>query len=126
MPQASDPKLLSRLARLELRARTAVEGLAGGLHRSPIRGSSSTFAEHREYTPGDDLRRLDWRVIGRTDRNIVREYEEETDLTGYPRTSWPALVTILFDATFRARPNPPKKGAAAASNPISAICFPIS
>lgn len=83
MPRASDPKLLARLARLELRAKTVVEGLTGGLHRSPLRGSSATFAEHREYTPGDDLRRLDWRLIGRSDRHIVREYEEETDLTGY-------------------------------------------
>jgi len=81
--RASDPRLLARLARLELRARTAVEGLAGGRHRSPLRGASTTFAEHREYTPGDDLRHLDWRVIARSDRNFVRQYEEETDLTGY-------------------------------------------
>ncbi|KAA3605695.1 MAG: DUF58 domain-containing protein [Planctomycetota bacterium] len=83
MPQASDPKLLARLARLELRAKTAVEGLTGGQHRSPLRGASTTFAQHREYVPGDDLRHLDWRVIARSDRHIVREFEEETDLTGY-------------------------------------------
>ncbi len=81
MPQGSDPKLLARLSRLELRARTAVEGLQGGRHRSQVRGASTTFAQHREYTPGDDLRRLDWKLLARTDRPIVREYEEETSLT---------------------------------------------
>jgi len=68
------------LQRLELRARTAVEGLRGGRHLSPLKGSSTTFAQHREYVPGDDLRRLDWRLMARSDRNIIREYEEETDL----------------------------------------------
>jgi uncharacterized protein (DUF58 family) len=77
---ASDPRLRARLARLELRARTVVEGLRGGRHRSPVRGSSSTFAQHREYVPGDDIRHLDWRLMARGDRNIVREFEEETDL----------------------------------------------
>lgn len=89
MSRASDPKLLARLARLELRARSAVEGLAGGRHRSPLRGASTTFAEHREYVPGDELRHLDWRVMARSDRNVVREYEEETDLTG----------TLVLDAS---------------------------
>ncbi len=89
MPPASDPKLLARLARLELRARTAVEGMQGGRHRSRARGSSTTFAQHREYAPGDDMRRLDWKVLARTDRPIVREYEEETSLT----------LWILLDAS---------------------------
>ncbi len=80
MQSASDPKLRARLARLELRARTVVEGLRGGRHRSPARGSSSTFAQHREYVPGDDIRHLDWRLMARGDRNIIREFEEETDL----------------------------------------------
>ncbi len=79
--RASDPRLLARLARLELRARTAVEGLQGGRHRSQARGASTTFAQHREYAPGDDPRRLDWKLLARTDRPIVREYEEETSLT---------------------------------------------
>jgi uncharacterized protein (DUF58 family) len=63
-----------------LRARTAVEGLRGGRHRSPLKGSSTTFAQHREYVAGDDIRHLDWRLMARTDRNIIRQYEEETDL----------------------------------------------
>jgi uncharacterized protein (DUF58 family) len=78
--QVSDPKLRARLARLELRARTAVEGLRGGRHRSPLRGASTTFAQHREYVAGDDIRHLDWRLMARSDRNIIREYEAETDL----------------------------------------------
>ncbi|RMH04654.1 MAG: DUF58 domain-containing protein [Planctomycetota bacterium] len=81
MPQASDPRLLARIARLELRARTAVEGLLGGRHASPRRGSGSTFAEHREYVPGDELRHIDWRLMARSDRPFVRRYEEETRLT---------------------------------------------
>ena len=83
MQPASDPELLARLARLELRARTAVEGLTGGRHVSPRRGSGSTFAEHREYVPGDELRHIDWKLMARTDRPFVRRYEEETRLTGY-------------------------------------------
>jgi uncharacterized protein (DUF58 family) len=63
-----------------LRARTAVEGLRGGRHRSPLRGASTTFAQHREYVAGDDIRHLDWRLMARSDRNIIREYEAETDL----------------------------------------------
>lgn len=83
MPRASDPSLLARLARLELRARTAVEGLAGGSHQSNAFGASTTFAQHREYVPGDDVRALDWKLMARTERDIVRQYEEETDLTCY-------------------------------------------
>ena len=81
MQQASDPKLLAKLARLELRARRAVEGLTGGRHLSPIQGSGSTFAEHREYVPGDEPRHLDWRLLARTDRPFVRRYQEENALT---------------------------------------------
>ena len=81
MQPASDPRLLARLARLELRARTAVEGLRGGRHRSRATGSSTTFSQHREYVPGDDLRKLDWKLVARSDKHIVREYEEESDLT---------------------------------------------
>jgi uncharacterized protein (DUF58 family) len=71
------------LARLELRARSAVEGFAGGKHVSPHRGSGTTFAEHRQYVPGDEIRHLDWKLAARTDRFFVRRYEEETALTGY-------------------------------------------
>ena len=82
-PPASDPEFLARLSSLELRARTAVEGLAGGRHASRLKGAGLTFAEHRAYVPGDDLRRLDWKVAARTDRHVVRVHEEESSLTGW-------------------------------------------
>lgn len=74
------PEVLARLTGLELRARQVVEGFVSGRHRSPYRGHSVEFAEHREYVPGDDLRRLDWRVYGRADRFFIKQYEEETNL----------------------------------------------
>lgn len=76
-----DPKVLDKLGRLELKARQAVEGFMAGMHRSPHRGASVEFAEHREYVPGDDLRHLDWRIFGRSDRFYIKRYEEETNLT---------------------------------------------
>ena len=76
-----DPKVLSGIARLELRARLAVEGFLSGRHPSPYHGVSVEFAEHREYVPGDDLRHLDWKVLGKSDRYFIKRYEEETSLT---------------------------------------------
>ena len=61
-----DPKTLNKIARLDLRARLIVEGYISGLHKSPYHGFSVEFAEHREYTPGDDIRFIDWKVFGRT------------------------------------------------------------
>jgi len=68
---------------LHLRARHIVEGYVAGLHRSPYRGFSIEFAEHREYAPGDDLRYLDWKVFGRTDKFYLKQYEDETNLLCY-------------------------------------------
>jgi uncharacterized protein (DUF58 family) len=79
-PKFSDPEVLARVAGLALRARQVVEGTISGLHRSPFHGFNVEFAEYREYSPGDDLRRLDWRVLGRTDRFYVKQYEEESNL----------------------------------------------
>jgi len=75
-----DPKVLAEISRLDLRARHVVEGYVSGLHRSPRRGHSVEFAEHREYVPGDDLRHLDWKLWARGDRYYVKQYEEETNL----------------------------------------------
>ncbi|MDJ0976388.1 MAG: DUF58 domain-containing protein [Planctomycetota bacterium] len=75
-----DPEVLDRIAGLELKARHIVEGYVSGLHRSPFRGFSVEFAEHREYVPGDDIRFLDWKVFGKTDRLYIKRYEEETNL----------------------------------------------
>lgn len=87
--QLADPELRSRIARLELHARLVVEGVISGLHRSPYHGFSVEFAQHREYTPGDEIRYIDWKVVARSDRYYVKEFEEETNLKG----------TILFDAS---------------------------
>ncbi len=74
-----DPKVLARISGLELRARTIVEGFFSGMHRSPYRGLSIEFADHRVYTQGDDLRHIDWKVFGRTDKYYIKEYEQETN-----------------------------------------------
>ena len=79
-PKYSDPEVLARVADLMLRSRQVVEGSISGLHRSPFHGSNVEFAEYREYSPGDDLRRLDWRALGRSDRYYIKQYEEESNL----------------------------------------------
>jgi len=78
-----DPKVISRLQNLELKAKLVVEGFIAGLHKSPYHGFSVEFAEHRQYMPGDDLKYLDWKVLGRTDRYYIKQYEEETNLKSY-------------------------------------------
>src|SRR5579884_3207753 len=75
-----EPSLVERLNHLQLSARSVVEGSIIGQHRSPVKGASVEFRQHRFYTPGDEPRRLDWRVFGRTDRPFVKEYDEETNL----------------------------------------------
>ncbi len=74
------PDLLSRIRELDLKARLVVEGFLTGLHRSPFHGFSVEFAEYRAYMPGDDVRRIDWKLLARTDRHYVKEFEEETNL----------------------------------------------
>ena len=78
-----DPKTLNKVAGLDLKARLIVEGFVSGRHRSPYKGSSVEFREHREYSPGDDVRFIDWKVYGKSDRYYIKEYEEETNLKAY-------------------------------------------
>jgi uncharacterized protein (DUF58 family) len=78
-----DPAVLARLAAVPLLARRPMVGTVSGRHASPHRGSSVEFAEYRKYVPGDDLRRLDWRAFGRSDRHYVKEYEADTNLRLY-------------------------------------------
>ena len=78
-----DPAQLARLMAQPLHSRFPMEGTVSGLHKSPHRGSSVEFAEYRNYVPGDDIRRLDWRVFGRTDRFYLKEFEAETNLRLY-------------------------------------------
>lgn len=77
--QFLDPDVLARIDNLELLARTVVDGFLNGLHRSPYLGLSIDFAEHRPYMPGDDIRRIDWRLYARTDRHYIKLYEAETN-----------------------------------------------
>lgn len=88
-PSLLDAGALARLRHLELIARDVVEGFVSGRHRSPTKGFSSEFAEHREYAAGDNLRDLDWRIYGRTDRYYIKQYLEETNLR----------ATLLVDAS---------------------------
>ncbi len=77
------PDVIRQVARLDLRARFIVEGLLAGLHSSPYQGFSVEFSEHRKYSPGDDLRTIDWNVYAKTDRFYVRKFEAETNLQAY-------------------------------------------
>lgn len=82
-PQTSPllaPALLERIKGLSLVARRVVEGALHGLHRSPLHGLSIEFAQHRQYSPGDELKRLDWRVLARSDRYVIKQYEQETNM----------------------------------------------
>ena len=74
------PDVIKRIGRLEIRARHIVEGFLAGMHRSPYFGQSVEFLQHREYTPGDDLRHVDWKVWARQDRLYVKQFEEDTNL----------------------------------------------
>jgi hypothetical protein len=78
-----DPAELDALGGLELVARAVVTGFISGLHSSPSRGFSVEFAEHRAYRPGDDLRFVDWKMYGRSDRFFLKQYEEETNLSAH-------------------------------------------
>ena len=75
-----DPKVLARIGSLDLKAKTVVEGVLSGLHRSPKRGYSVEFAEYRQYIPGDALATIDWKVYARSDRHYVKKFEEDTNL----------------------------------------------
>lgn len=77
--QFLDPAVLGRIGNLELLARTVVDGFLTGLHRSPYLGFSMDFAEHRPYMPGDDIRRIDWRLFARTDRHYIKLFEADTN-----------------------------------------------
>src|SRR3954454_20794697 len=83
------PEHAAQLRRLQLTVRSVVEGVFAGLHKSPHKGFSIEFAEHREYVPGDEIKHLDWTVLARTDRYYIKQYEQETNLR----------ATICLDAS---------------------------
>src|ERR1700747_1111669 len=80
---AFDPSSLAKYGRLTMVARSVVEGFLSGVHKSPYKGFSVDFAEPRQYYPGDEIRHIDWRVLGKTDRFYIKEYEEETNLKAH-------------------------------------------
>jgi len=77
------PDVVAKLANMELLARLVVEGFITGLHKSPYHGFSVEFAEHRQYMPGDEIKHIDWKIYGRTDRYYIKQFEEETNLKAY-------------------------------------------
>ncbi len=98
-----DPALVARISTLALRARYVAEGVLSGMHKSPRHGSSVEFSEHKEYAPGDELRHIDWRVFGRTDRYYVKRFEDEKSVRG----------VMVLDASgsmgYRSRPSSPRR-----------------
>ncbi len=83
------PSVVAQLANMELRARLVVEGFITGLHKSPYHGFSVEFTEHRQYMPGDEIKHIDWKAYGKTDKYYIKQFEEETNLKSY----------ILIDAS---------------------------
>lgn len=98
-----DPSELNKYGGLTLVARKIVEGYLTGVHRSPFKGFSVEFAEHRQYSPGDEIRHIDWRAYGKTDRYFVKEFEEETNLKAY------LLVDASGSMSFRGNKKAPSK-----------------
>jgi uncharacterized protein (DUF58 family) len=94
------PDVLARIGNLELLARIVVDGFINGLHRAPHLGSSTDFAEHRLYTPGDDIRRVDWKLYGRTDKYFLKQYEADTN------TNFTAIVDVSKSMRYGASKEP--------------------
>jgi uncharacterized protein (DUF58 family) len=92
-----DPAVLARVGNLEFVARSVVDGVINGLHRSPFFGASVDFAEHRGYVPGDDIRRVDWKVFARTDKYFLKEFEADSN------ANFSALLDISKSMAFGAR-----------------------
>jgi uncharacterized protein (DUF58 family) len=95
-----DPNVLARIGNLELLARIVVDGFINGLHRAPHLGSSTDFAEHRLYTPGDDTRRVDWKLWGRTDKYFLKQYEADTN------TNFTAILDVSKSMRYGASKEP--------------------
>jgi uncharacterized protein (DUF58 family) len=92
-----DPAVLARVGNLEFVARSVVDGVINGLHRSPFFGASVDFAEHRGYVPGDDIRRVDWKVFGRTDKYFLKEFEADSN------ANFSVLLDVSRSMAFGAR-----------------------
>jgi uncharacterized protein (DUF58 family) len=110
------PENVAQLRGLVLRARRIVEGYVAGLHRSPYEGFSIEFAEHREYTPGDDLRYVDWKAFGRSDKIYLKQYEEETNLICY-------LLLDVSESMSYQGPSAPMSKIDYARSVAAALCY---
>src|SRR5256885_14366229 len=106
-----DPAEVARLGGIEIVAAGVVEGFLAGLHRSPFRGFSLEFTEHRAYQPGDELRYLDWKILARADRLFVKQFEEETNLRAM------VLVDVSRSMAWRGGAGRPPQRAHAAPRP---------
>src|SRR3954471_13358994 len=109
MPITFDPTSLAKYGHLTLVARNLVEGFLTGVHKSPYKGFSVEFAEHRQYYPGDEIRHIDWRAVAKTDRYYVKEFEEETNLRAH------LLVDASGSMAYRGSPRGDRKKEAAPS-----------
>src|SRR4030095_11314344 len=96
-----NPAALARYGHLALVARVLVEGFLTGVHKSPYKGFSVEFAEHRQYCPGDEIRHIDWRAVAKTERYYIKEYEEETNLKAH------LLVDASGSMAYRSKSGPP-------------------
>src|SRR6201981_1235264 len=83
MPNYLQPDVIAKAQDLGVKARTIVEGRRGGDHKSPYRGFSVEFVQHREYVPGDDIRHIDWKGYGRSERYTIKQYEQETNFAAH-------------------------------------------
>src|SRR6476469_8233560 len=90
------PEVIRQVARLDLRAKFIVEGFLSGLHASPFHGFSVEFSEHRKYTPGDDLKDMDWNVYAKTDKYYLKKFQAETNMTGYLCMDLSASMAYTF------------------------------
>ncbi len=111
-----DPDVLARITRLDLRARVVVEGFISGMHASPFHGFSVEFASHREYVPGDDIKHIDWKVHARTDRYVIKQYEQETNLR----------ATFVVDGSESMRYRPSRPGALSKFHYSSSLACALS
>ncbi len=103
MPNASkylDPKILSRLGNMELIARCAVQGFFSGLHPSPFHGFSAEYSDHRQYEPGDELRFLDWKVYGRSNKLYIKQFKQDTNVPVYILLDTSNSMTFRGDAGY--------------------------
>src|SRR5881396_1437607 len=104
-----DPSELRKYGGLTLVARSLVEGFLTGVHKSPFKGFSVEFAEHRQYYPGDEIRHIDWRVFGKSDRYFIKEFEEETNLQAYFAVD--ASGSMAYAGAPHPNPSPSGRGA---------------